>query len=236
MRRTVVTAGLWAGFTILMLSGGYATLRACDLGIAPLFGASACAAPPADASVTAERERQDKLRTELHSAELRLAQLPICKPPPLKPEPKPIVEKPPEPKPPVEPFRVPDKIEDLKGCWQSARGDIEMISDDAERKHVGNARFCYCFKSNGRGAVQVRYTDGDTCRAPLIAKIRAGKVFMHHDKVPCRKRSNVNGEDITCGNDESNGTTCEMEVLGQHREKLTEKFIRVTEEYCGFRG
>jgi len=237
MRRTGLHAALWGVFALLTLMGGYTMLRACDLGIAPLFGATACAAPPADAGVAAERGRQDKLRAELHSAELRLAQLPICKlPPKPRPDPKPIVEKPPEPKPPIEKFEVPKKVEDLKGCWQSARGDIEIVSDDAEQKHIGNARICYCFKNDGRGIVQVTYTDGDICRAPLTAKIRTSKVFMHHDNVNCQKHPYHVAADITCGNGPSNETTCEIKNLGRTANKFSEQFVRVSEDYCGFSG
>jgi hypothetical protein len=250
MRRTGLHAALWAVFAAVTLAGGYTMLKACDLGT--LFGALGCPAPAADRSLAAERERQDKLRADLHSAEIRLVQLPIC---PLPPKPKPLEQvqlpdpvKPPEPlKPPeavkplepepkpkqVEKFEVPRKLEGLKGCWQSVEGDIHIVTDDAERRHVGNARFCYCFGNNGRGTAQERFSDGEICRAPLTAKIGDGKVFMHHGKIPCRRHGNHVGEDITCANNESNETTCEIQLLGKTlQEKFTEQYVRVSEEYC----
>src|SRR5271168_2607325 len=132
MRRTGLYVALWAAFAALTLAGGYKMLKACDLGVLPLFGGSACAAPPADKALETARERQDKLRADLHSAEIRLAQLPICplpaKPKPLEqvklpdpvkpPEPvrPPAPVKPPEPEPEpkqVEKFEVPKRLEDL---------------------------------------------------------------------------------------------------------------------------
>jgi hypothetical protein len=121
----------------------------------------------------------------------------------------------------------------LKGCWQSARGDIEIVSDDTEKRHVGNAR-CYCFGSNGRGTARERFSDGDVCRAPLKAKIAGGKVFMHHGQMPCHRRRGPGvGANITCANnDESNETTCEIQNLGYLETRITEQFVRVSEEYC----
>jgi hypothetical protein len=251
LHRTSLFAGLWAVFALLTLAGGYTMLRACDFGIWPLFGLSFCAAPQSDAALAAERERQDQLRSNLHSAEIRLAQLPICPPPPppkpvppkpVPPPPKPDpvppkpdpVPPPPEPKP-VENLNDIKKVEDLKGCWQSAGGDIEIVTDDAERKPLGKARFCYCFGDNGRGTAQVRYTDGDVCRASLRAKTAPGKVLLHHDKIACQTHLSFIGEDITCATSESDDTTCEIQNLGKNlRQKYSQKFVRVSEEYCGW--
>jgi hypothetical protein len=256
-QRKGLFAVLWAGFAVLTLAGGYAMLRACDLGIWPLFGASACTAPVSDTALAAERERQDHLRANLHSAEIRLAQLPICPPPPPPPKPKPVVQPdppkpepvkipdppPPDPKPepkkeepPSEKFEVPKKVEDLKGCWQSVRGDIDIVSDDAEQKPLGKARFCYCFKDNGKGNVLVSYTDGDLCRAPLTAKLKAGTLSMRHGDIPCRTHVPQVGANITCGHDGSEETTCQIKNLGRNAELLSEKFIRVSNEHCGWNG
>jgi hypothetical protein len=243
-------AVLWGVFALLTLAGGYTMLRACDLGIRPLFGFSFCIAPQSDTALAAERERQDQLRTNLHSAELRLAQLPICPPPPKpvppKPVPPPKPVTPPKPVPPPDPVPPPKpvenlndikKVEDLKGCWQSAGGDIDIVTDDAEHKPLGKARFCYCFGDSGRGTAQVRYTDGDLCRAPLQAKTQPGKVLLHHEQIPCQTHGPFIGEDITCANSQSNETTCEIQNLGKNlRQKFSQQFIRVTEEHCGWGG
>jgi len=254
MRQTGLKTVLWVAFALLILTGGFVMLRACDLGFHPLFGSTSCPAPTRDAELIAEREKQDHLRSNIHKEEIRLALLPVCpippppkpqKPDPISPKPEPIPPKPdpippkPDPEPPkkiVEEFKVPKKVEDLKGCWQSARGDIKMVTDDAERKPIGEARFCYCFGNNGKGVVQVLYSDGDVCRAGLTARISPDRVFMHHDKVYCGKHTYQVASDIVCGNDQSNETSCEIQDLGKNRTKLTEQFIRVTDEHCGWTG
>ncbi len=247
MRQAGLNAVLWGAFALLVLTGGYVMLRACDLGFAPLFGAAACAAPIPDDKLAAEREREAHLRSGIHTEEIRLALLPAC-PQPLPPKPNPPAPlpnppepkpKPPEPKPEpqiVQKFEVPKKVEELKGCWQSARGDIEMTTDDAEQKPIGKARFCYCFGGTGRGVVQVLYSDGDVCRAGLTARISADQVFMHHDKVFCRKHTFQVPADITCGNDQSNETVCEIHNLGRTGNRFSEQFIRVSDEHCSWGG
>jgi hypothetical protein len=250
MRQTGLSVTLWAIFALAILTGGYAMLRACDLEHLPLFGYASCEAPARIRDLAAEREREADLRSKIHAAEIRLALLPICsKPAPQKPpELKVVLPKPPEPKPPepkpaendnpqvAEKFEVPKKIEDLKGCWQSARGDIEIVSDDAAKTPTGTARFCYCFKSDGRGIALMRFNDGDVCRAPLTARINPGQVFMHHGKVPCQRHNPHVGSNITCSRNQSDETTCEIQDLGRNGEKLSEQFIRVSDESCGWNG
>jgi hypothetical protein len=245
MRQTGLSVALWAIFALAILTGGYAMLRACDLERLPLFGYTSCEAPAHIRDLATEREREADLRSRIHAAEIRLALLPICyKPAPQKPpELKVVLPKPPEAKPPkedapqfVEKFEMPKTLEDLKGCWQSARGDIDIITNDAERKHIGTARFCYCFRSDGHGIALMRFDDGDICRAPLIARINPGKVFMHHGEVPCRRHVPHVGSNITCSQDQSDETTCEIQDLGRNKEKLSEQFIRVSDESCGWSG
>jgi len=231
MRQAWLRAVLWAVFALLTLTGGYVMLRACDFGVLPLFGSAACGAPSADTAQALERERQTDLRAGIHAAQIRLALLPVC-PKPLPPQPMPDQDQTKN----GEKFEVPKKVEDLKGCWQSARGDIVFTTDDAEQKPVGQARICYCFKSDGHGIVQVRYTDGDICRAPLVAKVKPDHVSMHHDNVYCQHHSFNVAADITCGKDQSNQTTCEIQSLGRIRNKISEQFIRVSDEYCGWNG
>jgi len=253
MRQTGLKTVLWVAFSLLILTGGFVMLRACDLGFHPLFGSTSCPAPTRDAELIAERERQDHLRSDIHKEEIRLALLPACpiplppKPQPLQPKPDPISPKPepippkPDPVPPkqiVEEFKVPDKVEDLKGCWQTARGDIEMTTDDAARTSIGKVRICYCFGDNGKGMVQSRYTDGDVCRGSLNAHISPDHkhVIMHHDQAPCQKHGPQVAADIKCGNDQSDKTQCEIQNLGKIHNKFTEEFIRVTNEHCGWNG
>ena len=240
MRPTGPNIALWTVFALLILTGGYAMLRACDLEHLPLFGHASCEAPARIRDLATEREREADLRSNIHTAEIRLALLPIC----AKPlAPKPLAPKPPDLEPPkqddqqvVQKFEVPKKFEDLKGCWQSARGDIDIWTNDAKREHLGTARICYCFNDNGRGAVQIRYTDGDVCRANLSAQISPDHVFMHHGKVNCRTHGYIVAADVTCGNNQSNEAVCEIQTLGESREKLSERFIHVTNEYCGWSG
>jgi hypothetical protein len=235
MRQTGLSVALWAIFALAILTGGYAMLRACDLEHLPLFGYTSCEAPARIPDLAAEREREADLRSKIHAAEIRLALLPVCT--------RPLAPRPSDPKPPkqddqqvVQKFEVPKKLEDLKGCWQSSRGDIEIVSDDAEQKHLGAARFCYCFKGKGQGTVQISFTDGDICRANLTARISPDHVSMHHGNVACQKHDPYIASDITCSNDQSNETVCERQNLGQIKTKTTERFIRVTNEYCGWSG
>jgi hypothetical protein len=260
MPRTGLYSGLWIVFALLILGGGYAMLRACDLGILPLFGSSACAAPPADTATAAERERQEQLRAKLHTAEIRLAQLPICPPPPAPkplPKPKPVIlpdPPPPEPKKdepkkdepkkndpePVEKFEIPKNIADLKGCWQSVRGDITVVADNAEHTPVGTGRFCYCFGSDGHGMAIVRFSKGDVCRGPLVAKIEAGQVLMRHERLPCAGPSSFAPfaiSNIVCGHGKTNETTCEQQSISKFPPpKRVEQFMRVSDEHCGWSG
>jgi hypothetical protein len=254
MHRTGLFAALWVVFAGLTLAGGYAMLRACDLGILPLFGSSACASSPsANTAIAAERERQDILRTNLHSAEIRLAQLPICpKPLPKRPEPKkevkipaPRAEKKDEPNKdepkkddtkPVEKLVVTEKIAELKGCWRSSNGDVQMVKDDAQHSPGGKARYCYCLGDSGQGFVQVRHSDGEICRNALLAQIKPGEVFMHHDRIDCPKGGSHSPADITCRNGLGQETTCDNHILGKFNNyTISQQFIRVDEDYCAGR-
>jgi hypothetical protein len=233
---------LWSAFGILILIGAYAALNACDFGVRPLFGSSACQVPEAKAALETERAREVQLQSRIHAAEIHFALLPACPKPVPLPQPQPLPVKVPDPKPlianpgPVQTFEIPKKIEDLKGCWQSAHGDIDMASDDAERKPLGQARICFCFRSNGRGQVQVRFTDGDTCRADLFAHILPGQLLMHHERASCRRHPFYVAADIRCGNSQSEQTECEIQNLGEIRDKITEQFKHVSDEYCGWNG
>src|SRR5262249_7773381 len=143
----------WAAFAVLVIAIGIVFLAACDLNIRPLFGLRYCVSRASQPDLQAERERERNLRERIHEAELRLAQLPVCTPSGKRPgtketepkqkeaepkqketEPK---QKEAEPKQKEAELKVPTKLEDLRGCWQSVRGDIDLVTDDAEAKPVG---------------------------------------------------------------------------------------------------
>ncbi len=233
---------LWSAFGILILIGAYVALNACDFGVRPLFGPGACQMPAANAALESERAREVQLQSRIHAAEIHLALLPACPKPVPQPQPLPLPVKVPDPKPPVnnpapvQTLEIPKKVEDLKGCWQSVRGDLNMTTDDAEQKLLGQVRICYCFRGNGRGRVQVRYTDGDTCRADLFARISPAQLFMHHERATCQRHPGYVAADIRCGNSQSEQTECEIQNLGEVRDKLIEQFKHVSDEYCGWNG
>jgi hypothetical protein len=245
MRQLGLNVLLWSAFAILILIGASIVLNACDLGLRPLFGSSACQAPAANAALESERAKEAQLQSRIHAEEIHLALLPACPRPAPPPQPQPLpqpqpqpvkVPDPPAPKPPVQTLEIPKKIEDLKGCWQSVRGDIDMTTDDAEARPLGQARICFCFRTNGRGRVQVRYTDGDVCRGDLIARVSPGRVFMHHERANCRRHPNYVAADIICGNGSADQTECEIHNLGDIRDTYTEQFMHVSDEYCGWNG
>src|SRR5262249_24800948 len=146
----------WAAFALLLVGIGVLFLAACDLGLRPLLGLRYCTLA-AMSDLAGERERERALRARIHEAELRIAQLPECAPepqpqppPPPAPEPSPAPAPRPAPKA-EEPLNIPSQVSDLKGCWQSARGDMQMVTDDEEKRPIGKVRVCYCFGSDGRG-------------------------------------------------------------------------------------
>jgi hypothetical protein len=221
---------LWTVFALVILTGGYAMLRACDLGFLPLFE-NTCEAPAFTTALMAERAKQASLRFDMHAAEIRLALLPIC--------PRRVSSELPkgDELQSAQKFEVPRKVEDLKGCWQSSHGDIDIVSDDAEQRHLGRARFCYCFRSDGQGTAQIHYTDGEVCSTGLTARILPDSVLMHHEAIDCRKNTGLVAADITCSNDgQSNETNCEIAGLGQRANKVIEQFVHVSDDYCGWSG
>ena len=51
-------------------------------------------------------------------------------------------------------MKMTQRLDELKGCWQSERGDIDIVTDDELKKPIGKVRICYCFDQNGTGTVQ----------------------------------------------------------------------------------
>ena len=128
-------------------------------------------------SLLREQERRADLRDRLRQAQLQLARKPIC----ALPVKEALSAPEPTPSPQLEPrqqteevMKFPEKIEDLKGCWQSERGDIDVVADTPERKPWGKVRICFCFGTNGRGSIRYRFFEGDRCLGPLSAKLTAG--------------------------------------------------------------
>jgi hypothetical protein len=180
---------------------------------------------------------------------LRLARLPVCatpSPSPLPPEPKkearvvpPAPQPTPTPQPsptatpePPEQLKIPKNLFELKGCWQSVRGDIEII--DQEQNPAGAVRVCYCFGNNGRGSVKAVYTDGVKCRASLQARIYSDRLVMKHQDLRCSNSYyNIYPGQIECrGTTERDSAACEWHTLHTTPSNEIEKYQRVPPEHC----
>ncbi len=233
---------LWALFALLLAVGGYVSLSACDLGFRPLFGLRYCEASSPPSGLAEERARQRGLLARLQEAELRAAEKPFCAPP-VKPKP-PI---PPSENdqhegdvpPHGEPMRIPERKQQLEGCWQSERGDIQFYRDDETHAPTGRARICYCFDKNGRGTVRQTFSQGEEagsiCETRLRAQLQPDMLLLEHPQIPCTKGSNVNGATIRCVNSPDGSATCVAVYKARvPLPPLTEKFNRVPNEYCGY--
>jgi hypothetical protein len=245
--RALVGLG-WLIFALLLIAGGWLMLTACELRPLPLFGYAYCPRPsPLDALVP-ESERERGLRSRLKSAEARLATLPTCQPtatpePPRAPTPNPSASPAPTPSPTPAPsasptpevMKMPRRISDLKGCWRSERGDIEIVSDDEQQKLIGKVRICYCLGENGTGAVLENFTDSDTCKGALRAKLEPNRLSMHHDRLGCSgNKGGIVPEDIICRGDSGEAVTCDTTSLGRMTGlgPKNERFQRVAAEDC----
>jgi hypothetical protein len=233
---------LWISAVALLGAGGVVVLHACDLAIFPLYGRKFCAAPRSEA-LARERTRNALLLARLREAELTFAQKPVCRPPPPAPAPElPQGDQPPEQKkaPPApkqqETLRVPDRLEDLRGCWQTIRGDQRFVTDDEEQRPVGpTVRICFCFGDNGHGTIKLLYADGVKCRAPLKARIDRRQLNFRHPAVDCHRGDDygvVAGEVICENRDESGAARCLTHNLGRMRSDSTDQYRRVEPDYC----
>jgi hypothetical protein len=242
-----LTRAAWIGFVLMIGIAAYLALAACALGIRPLFGLSYCRAEASISGLAAEQQRERDLLDRLHQAQLDVARLPVCLPdPPPQPErhadnvvpPTPPPAPPPPaapPSPPEERLTVPHNLSELKGCWQSVDGDLQMTSDDAEQRPIGTVRICYCIGDNGRGSARYIYNDGDKCSGALRAQISGGRLIMKHPRLNCTGDKNyVTGEDIVCSTREGqDSASCDKHVYGVRPETITdEKYHRVTPEHC----
>jgi hypothetical protein len=233
-------------FTLMLGLISYQLLRACDFEHA-LFGFRYCqrAASAPQIANSSERERERSLTRRLHEAELRTAQLPVCT---TKPQPKtnPDPEKRPEPeqrepivapKPPPEVLKIPAKIEDLKGCWQSDRGDLDIVTDDEKGELIGHVRICLCFGSNGKGEARYLYTDGDRCVGTLNARLEAGRLSMRQSRAGCRVHNFIVPNEIVCTQSNESAASCNKLSLGKMRRRVEdEKYHKVDNSQCEWRG
>ncbi|HEX4411072.1 MAG TPA: hypothetical protein VH206_20065 [Xanthobacteraceae bacterium] len=241
MNSRILQAIGWTAFAALLIMIGVVFLSACDLGFTPIFGLRYCQAKAAPTDLTSERERERSLRTRIHEAELKVAQLPPCAekaaelPPP--PAPKPAPPAPPAP-PTPEPLKIPKQLSELEGCWQSERGDMNIVTDDEARRNIGRVRICYCFDANGHGKARWLWNDsGQICEGKLGAEIGQQKLTLRHDKIPCVRAgiSSLVPETIVCAADAEGSGTCDAQAisrtgLGFHGEK----FHHVSNEYCNW--
>jgi len=249
MHERWLTAGAWVALVLVVGAAAHLMLAACDLGVHPLFGLRYCRADAAADPLAAEREKERILLDRLHEAQLNLSRLPVCLPETPRPEPSrraenvvptptptPTPSSTPTPAPsPDDRLTIPSNLSDLNGCWQSVRGDIEMITDDAEQRVIGTVRICYCLTGNGQGTTRYIYQGGGKCIGPLRAQLSQDRLIMNHGKISCTgNRGSVVPNDITCSNRTGeDSATCDIDVHLQRPQKMTgEKYRRVSREYC----
>lgn len=238
MRTNWMATGAWVVFVLVVVACGERMLSACDLGWRPLFGLRYCQAqatpdPIAPDPIAAERAREHELRAKLHEAALRVARMPACAPPPAGQDvPPQRTEAPPSQ---LEQLAIPHTLAELKGCWQSVRGDLPMVTDDEEQRPLGTVRICYCFGDNGRGDVRYTYTDGERCTAALRARVSPDQLSFTHQRLRCdRRRGYIVPADIVCKSDAPGAAaTCDRKSYGRVLTKLTgEQYRRVSDEHC----
>lgn len=163
---------------------------------------------------------------------MRIAEKPACAPPA---QIKKKDETPPTSIPPEEQLTVPKKISELKGCWESVRGDLDIVSDDEERRLIGKVRQCYCFGGRGAGEFKLNYSDGVKCRAPITAELEGDTLKIHQPGFRCVWKGQHRGlvpTEIVCRSAENEATPCEYQALGRLRTKGVEQYRRVPLGHC----
>jgi hypothetical protein len=136
---------------------------------------------------------------------------------------------------PDDALTIPRNLSDLKGCWQSVNGDIQMSSDDAEATPTGKVRICYCFAGNGRGETRYIYQDGDKCTGRLRAQLSQDRMTMSHGRINCTgNKGYVVPTDIMCSNKAGeDSATCDTHSHGRYPSTTSdERYHRVDPEYC----
>jgi hypothetical protein len=252
-----LTTAAWVAFVLVAGAAAYLTLAACDLGPHPLFGLSYCRAQASADPLAHERDRERDLLDRLHQAQLAIAQLPLCLPetprrraenivPTPAPSPVPTATPTPTPTPaptptatptPDDRLVVPRNLSDLNGCWQSVRGDLPMVSDDARQRPIGSVRICYCLDGNGGGTTRYKYQDGGRCAGPLQAQLSEDRLSMSHGRIKCVGSPRVGyvvPADIVCSNKAGeDSASCDTKWhLRIPTTSTDEKYRRVSEEYC----
>ncbi len=233
-------SALWALFGTLLVACGLVLLFACEFAIGPLFGLRYCILPEAIDALAMERARGRDLEARIREAELRLAEKPLC-PPPRRGEPdvptkKQEPQKGEEPQRGEEPLKIPEKISDLEGCWESVRGDLPVVTNDAEEKVVGNVRKCYCFGSRGAGRVKVLYTNGVKCLGRIKARIDGGTLKIHRPRFDCHHNGQEWGlvaADIVCHSADNDTALCDTKTHGQRPSSSDgDSYRRVEQAHC----
>ena len=244
MRRNVLRTALWCLFGILLVSAGFALLPACDFGLRPLFGLRYCGTAAKNDALVLERFRARNLEARIHEAELRLAEKPACpkSPPPApKPIPTPTLEPTPAPTPEIKPdegerLKIPKKITELKGCWESVSGDLPIVTDTPEQRPIGNVRKCYCFNAAGRGLLKLLYTDGAKCSGTITAKIAGALLKIHQPWFGCRWKGEDRGlvrSEMTCRTGEDENAICDTENFGRvHTVAEGDQYRQVPKDHC----
>jgi hypothetical protein len=251
----------WAAFVLLIGTAAYLSLAACDFGPHPLFALRYCRAPERDGALVAEQDRERVLLDRLYRAQLNLSRLPVCLPEPprrrepdrraeLVPTPTPTLTPTPIPGPtptpsvtpaatptPDERLSIPRSLSELNGCWQSDRGEIPFLSDDAEHRPIGSVRICYCFDKNGRGSSRYKYNDGTRCTGPLKALLSQDRLSMSHGRINCVGNPAIGyvvGADVVCSRRQGeDSASCDTDWHFRYpTTSKDEKFRRVSAEYC----
>ena len=224
------------------------SLVACGYG---LFGLaySNCPETPAPIvqPVDEEAERaaaleaeSEQLERQLRQVRAAIAQTPNCPvPPPLR-----RAEAPPPPTPPVqEALKLPRTTAELKGCWQSDRGDIQLTSDDESRRPTGNVRICYCFGDTGNGSITLVYTDQVVCRGQISATVTGQELTIDRPQFNCGSQGGLTRGLVkartTCraNADQNLGALCDTETMGRTRgTSRDEKYHRIASDRCAMSG
>ena len=221
-----------------------ASLYACGFGL-PVLANSNCpeARAPVVHPVDEETERAAALEAESEQLErqLRLARAAIaattaC---PVPPPPR-RAEAPPPPPPPVqEALKLPRTVAELKGCWQSDRGDLQLVTDDERHLPTGKVRICYCFGDTGNGSINLIYTDNVICRGPIAARVSESELSINQPSFDCigqggRNRGMVRGV-TTChaGADLNQPAVCDTQSQGRMQGRWRdEKYHRIAADMC----
>jgi hypothetical protein len=237
-RRFWSVATAWAAFVCVVGAIAHLALSACDLGPPSLFGLNYCGPKAPDHRLVMEQEREHVLLDRLHALQLTLNRLPICLPEPAPPAPDRRAENVaplPQPAPPAdEQLTIPLDMKELSGCWQSARGDLPVYSDDQERRVIGHTRICYCFGSNGNGQARAIQQGGVKCTGSLTAQLSEGRLIMHAGQSACSDSSIINPADITCLKKPGDDSASCDRVSRSKFPVVTrdQKYRRVSAEYC----